>query len=65
MRAAPYDFTGLRLDHTGEEWTPVKIETPEGKRAYSAAQQQFAERGQALRARLIAECERLLALPCA
>ena len=45
MRAAPYDFTGLRLDHTGEEWTPVKIETPDGKREYAAAQKQFAQRG--------------------
>ena len=62
MRAAPYDFSGLRIDHTDEEWTPVKVETPEGKREYVEAQKQFAERGQVLRARLIAECERLLAV---
>jgi len=61
MRAAPYDFTGVRLDPTGEPWTPVKIETPGGKREYAAAQKAFAERGQVIRARLIAECDRLLA----
>src|SRR5690606_41960226 len=38
MRAAPYDFTGVRLDPTGEEWTPVPIETAEGKAEYVAAQ---------------------------
>ena len=26
MRAAPYDFTGLKLDHGGD-WMPVKVET--------------------------------------
>ena len=62
MRAAPYDLTGLVLDHTGEGWTPVRIETPEGKQEYVAAQRGFAERGAAIRARLVTECERLLAV---
>jgi hypothetical protein len=61
MRAAPYDLSGLVLDHTGEEWSPVRIETPEGKQEYVAAQRGFAERGAAIRARLVEECERLLA----
>ena len=58
MRAAPYDLTGLWLD--GEEFTPVKIETPEGKREYADLQRGFSERAKPLRARLLAECERLL-----
>lgn len=60
MRAAPYDFTGLRMDHSGEEWTPIRIETPQGKREYIDAQKQFAARGQVLRQRMITECDRLL-----
>lgn len=60
MRAAPYDFTGLTLDPSGEAWTPVEIETPDGKREYAEAQRRFAERAAPLRARLIDECERLL-----
>jgi hypothetical protein len=54
MRASPYDLTGLGYE-------PVRIETPEGKREYTAAQRAFAERGAPLRARLITECDRLLA----
>ncbi len=61
MRAAPYDMSGVRLDPTGEEWTPVRIETAEGKREYAAAQASFAQRGAPLRAALVAECDRLLA----
>lgn len=53
MRAAPYDLTDLGLE-------PVRIETTEGKAAYVEAQRGFAERGAPLRARLVAECERLL-----
>ena len=60
MRAAPYDMTGTVLDPSGEEWTPVRIETPDGKREYAEAQRGFAERGAPIRAALIAECERLL-----
>jgi hypothetical protein len=54
MRASPYDFSGLGLD-------PVRIETPEGKQEYVAAQRRFAERGAPLRAGLVDECDRLLA----
>ena len=59
MRAAPYDLTGLWIED--EEFTPVRIETPEGKREYAAAQRGFTERSGPLRERLLAECERLLA----
>lgn len=55
MRAAPYDLADLGFD-------PVRIETTEGKAAYVEAQRGFAERGAPLRARLVAECERLLAV---
>ena len=54
MRASPYDLSGLG-------YSPVRIETPEGKQEYVAAQRTFAERGRPLRARLVAETERLLA----
>ncbi|RZI87481.1 MAG: 3-methyladenine DNA glycosylase [Microbacterium sp.] len=60
MRAAPYDFTGVVLEPSGEPWTPVAIETPEGKAEYVAAQREFSERGAPIRQRLIEECERLL-----
>ncbi len=55
MRAAPYDLAGLGFD-------PVRIETPDGKAEYVAAQRMFAERGAPLRQRLIEECERLLSV---
>jgi hypothetical protein len=61
MRAAPYDLTGWRLDPTGEPWTPVPVETPEGKAEYVRLQRHFSERAAPIRNRLIAECERLLA----
>lgn len=54
MRAAPYDLADLGFD-------PVPIETAEGKASYALAQRTFAERGAPLRARLVEECERLLA----
>jgi len=60
MRAAPYDLTGVRLDPTGEEWTPVRVETAAGKREYADAQAAFAARGAPLRQRLVEECDRLL-----
>jgi hypothetical protein len=60
MRAAPYDLSGVWLDPTGEEWTPVRIETVEGKREYAATQAAFAERGAPIRAALVEECARLL-----
>jgi hypothetical protein len=53
MRASPYDLSALG-------YTPVRIETPEGRAEYVAAQRGFAERAAPLRARLIAECDRIL-----
>jgi hypothetical protein len=53
MRASPYDLSGLA-------YPPVRVETPEGKQEYAAAQREFADRGAPLRARLVRECERLL-----
>jgi hypothetical protein len=55
MRASPYDLSGLG-------YAPVPVETAEGKQAYVAAQRRFAERGAALRRRLLDECDRLLEL---
>ncbi|MDQ4053674.1 MAG: 3-methyladenine DNA glycosylase [Actinomycetota bacterium] len=55
MRAAPYDLTDLGFD-------PVRIETPEGKQEYVAAQRAFAERGAPLRHRLIEKCGWLLSV---
>jgi hypothetical protein len=55
MRAAPYDLRDLGYE-------PVRIETPEGKAAYAAAQREFADRGAPLRARLISATSRLLGL---
>jgi hypothetical protein len=57
MRASPYDLADLGYE-------PVRVETPEGKQEYAAAQRRFAERGAPLRQRLIEECERLLAATC-
>src|SRR4051794_30193103 len=55
MRASPYDLSELG-------YSPVPIETVEGKQEYVAAQRQFAERGAPLRRRLVEECDRLLAV---
>jgi hypothetical protein len=60
MRAAPYDLSGLRLDPSGELWTPIRIETPEGKQEYVAWQRAFADLAAPLRERLVDRCERLL-----
>lgn len=46
MRASPYDLAALGYE-------PVRIETAEGRAAYAAAQQGFAERGADLRERLL------------
>lgn len=46
MRASPYDVSDYGL-------SPVAIETPEGKREYAEAQRGFAERGDAVRRRLL------------
>jgi hypothetical protein len=53
MRASPYDLADLG-------YPPVRIETPEGRAEYAAAQRGFAERGQTLRQRLITVCETAL-----
>ena len=54
MRASPYDLTGLGLE-------PVRIETPEGRAAYAAAQRGFTERSRPLRHVLIERLEGLVA----
>lgn len=53
MRAAPYDLTGITFDPDGVAWTPLPIETPEGKREYAELQRGFAERAAPIRQRLI------------
>jgi hypothetical protein len=50
MRASPYDLTALG-------YSPIPIETPEGRAEYVAAQRSFAQRGAVLRQQLIAVCE--------
>jgi hypothetical protein len=55
MRASPYDLSGLGFE-------AIRVETAVGKQEYVAAQRGFAERGAPLRSRLVAECERLLAV---
>ncbi|WP_244932210.1 3-methyladenine DNA glycosylase [Nocardioides sp. W7] len=55
MRASPYDLADLGFE-------PIPIETAAGKATYAEAQRGFAARGAPLRARLVAECERLLAV---
>ena len=54
MRASPYDLQTLG-------YGPIAIETPAGRAEYEQHQRAFATRGEPLRARLIALCERLLA----
>jgi hypothetical protein len=56
MRASPYDLRGLGYE-------PVAIETVRGKQEYVERQRAFAELAAPLRARLLAECDRLLAVP--
>jgi len=53
MRASPYDLEALG-------YPPVRVETPEGKQEYVAAQRGFHRRGAVLRDRLITECEGLV-----
>jgi hypothetical protein len=53
MRASPYDLADLG-------YAPVAVETPEGRAAYVAAQRAFADRGAALRSRLLEVCDGLL-----
>ncbi|WP_029253739.1 3-methyladenine DNA glycosylase [Paraoerskovia marina] len=52
MRASPYDVSSYGLD-------AVPIETASGKAEYVRSQREFAERGQALRGRLVEVCDRL------
>ena len=47
MRASPYDLADLG-------YPPVRVETPEGRAEYAAAQRGFAERAAPLRGRLLA-----------
>ncbi|MCB0905865.1 MAG: 3-methyladenine DNA glycosylase [Nocardioidaceae bacterium] len=53
MRGAPYDVRELGFE-------PIRIETPEGRQEYAAAQRALAEQAVPLRQRLIEECDRLL-----
>ncbi len=53
MRASPYDLSALGVQ-------PVRIETPEGKQEYVAAQRAFATRAAALREQLIKSCDVLV-----
>lgn len=53
MRASPYDLQALGFE-------PIAIETTAGRAEYEHHQRAFAARGEPLRARLIALCERLL-----
>lgn len=54
MRASPYDLANLIF-------APIAIETPAGRAEYEHHQRAFTARGEPLRARLLALCERLLA----
>jgi hypothetical protein len=53
MRASPYDLRALGFE-------PIAIETPEGRAEYETHQRGFTARGNPLRTRLIALCDRLL-----
>ncbi len=52
MRASPYDLSAYG-------YTPVRIETREGKAEYTAAQRDFADRAAGLRSRLLRVCDLL------
>jgi len=52
MRASPYDLRALGF-------APIAIETAAGRAEYEEHQRAFAARGEPLRARLVALCERL------
>ena len=54
MRASPYDLRALGCE-------PLAIETPAGRADYESRQRAFAARGDPLRTRLIALCDRLRA----
>lgn len=52
MRASPYDVRGFTAA-SGRALTPIPIETADGKREYARLQRGFAERGNALRLRVL------------
>ena len=55
MEASPYDLTGVGdLSDGRGGYAAVQIEEPAGRAEYARRQREFAERGQALRARLLA-----------
>ncbi len=54
MRASPYDLRALGFE-------PIPIETPAGRADYERHQRTFTARGEPLRTRLLALCDRLLA----
>lgn len=54
MRASPYDLLSLGFP-------PIRVETVQGRSEYENHQRMFAARGEPLRARLVAVCDRLLA----
>jgi hypothetical protein len=53
MRASPYDLSAWGYE-------PIAIETPDGKAEYVRTQREFADRGNVLRARVIAAVAPLL-----
>ena len=53
MRASPYDVSGF-TGAGGAPLEPIAIETAAGKREYAALQRGFADRGNALRGRVLA-----------
>lgn len=54
MQASPYDLAGYGI-------TPIAIEGAAGRAEYVRIQQDIADRGAPLRARLLSRCEALLA----
>ncbi|MFT3862620.1 3-methyladenine DNA glycosylase [Micropruina sp.] len=56
MRAAPYDLSGTTLDPDRSQWTPICIETPDGKREYAELQRAFTARAAIVRRRLAEAC---------
>ncbi|GGK54757.1 hypothetical protein GCM10007073_22350 [Micrococcus flavus] len=58
MEASPYDLTGVDdLSDGRGGYEAVRIEEPAGRAEYARRQREFAERGQALRIRLLAVLE--------
>jgi hypothetical protein len=55
MRASPYDLSALG-------YTPVRIETPDGRAEYARLQAAFAAEAAPLRSRLITACHTALTL---